>query len=172
MEYYGIYGLTYSIIEYFHQSNVFISMFKKFLLILVFLITTSFGQGYETETYVNWKHSNSGYWISNNGFNVYSDFDFMITRTVYPDNYGYYTFYFWLYSQSYYWDGYRASYTSTNIRNVTVHISEGGGLKLVAYDYSPLGITFYSQYCPSNLVFKSKIKSPLYYIRWGSMSAL
>lgn len=148
------------------------NMFKNFLLILFFLITTSFGQGYETDTYVSWKQSNSGYWQSNYGFNVYNDFDFMITRTVNPDNYGYYTFYFWFYSQSYYWDGYKATYTSTNIRNVTVHMNDGNGLKLVAYDYSPLGITFYGQYCPSNLIFKSKTRTPVYFIRWSNMSAI
>ena len=65
-----------------------------------------------------------------NGYNVYSNFDYMISRSVYPDSYGYYNFYFWFYSQSYYWDGRNPIYTSTNVRNITVHVYDITGEKL------------------------------------------
>lgn len=147
-------------------------MLKKLFLILFFFLTVSFVQKEETETYVDWQHSNSGYWMYRNGYNVYNDFDYMVSRSIYPDKYGYYSFYFWFYSQSYYWDGYRASYTSTNIRNVIVYINEGYGDKVISYDYTPIGITFFGQYCPFSLIFKSKSRTPMVVIRWNFMSAV
>jgi hypothetical protein len=147
-------------------------MFKKLFLILTFLMLVSFTQKNETEVYVNWQPSKSGYWTYGVGFNVYNDFDYMISRSTYPNNYGYYTFYFWFYSQSYYWNGYNATYTSTNVRNITVFINEGYGNKLICYDYTPLGVTFFGQYSPVNLRFKSKLTNPLVIIRWNNMSAI
>ena len=148
-------------------------MFKKLFLIITFIITTSFTKyGVGDEIYVNWQPSNSGYWSYYNTFNIYSDFDYMISKSAYPDKYGYYTFYFCFYSQSHYWDGRNATYTSTNIRNITVHLNEGNGNKLICYDYTPLGISFFGQYCPPNLIFKSRYSRPMIIIRWGSMSAI
>jgi len=146
-------------------------VFKKLFLILFFLLTVSFNQK-ETEVYTNWQTTNSGYWMYRNGYNVYSNFDYMISRSVYPDSYGYYTFYFWFYSQSYYWDGRNPIYTSTNVRNITVHIYDITGEKLVSYDYSPIGITFNNQFSPYSLNFKTRNRTPIILIRWGYMSAV
>jgi len=147
-------------------------MFKKLFLILTFLMLVSFTQKNGSEVYVNWQPSKSGYWTYGVGFNVYNDFDYMISRSTYPDNYGYYTFYFWFYSQSYYWDGYNATYTSTNVRNISIFINEAYGNKLICYDNTPLGVTFFGQYSPLNLRFKSKLTNPLVIIRWNNMSAI
>jgi hypothetical protein len=147
-------------------------MIKKVLLVILVFLSVSFSKKNETEVYIYWQQSNSGYWTYGRGFNVYSDFDYMVSRTTYTDSYGFYTYYFWFYSQSYYWDGYRATYTSTNVRNITVHINEGYGLKLTCYDYTPLGVTFFGQYSPTNLRFKSKSRNPYIIMKWNNMSAI
>lgn len=147
-------------------------MLKKLFLILTFLMLISFTQKNETEVYVNWQPSKSGYWNYGVGFNVYNDFDYMVSRTTYPDNYGYYTYYFWFYSQSYYWDGNNATYTSTNVRNITIFINEGYGNKLICYDNTPLGVTFFGQYSPINLRFKSKSRNPYIIMKWNNMTAI
>lgn len=149
---------------------------KKFLkisLLLSFLfITTSFGEKYGTEIYIPWKVSGSGYWTNLNGYAVYNDFEYMVSRSTSVDQYGYYYYDFWFYSQSYYWDGYNATYTSTNIRNVIVQVNEGYGYRTISYDYTPLGISFFSQYSPLSLRIKSKSYNPLIIMRWNNMSAI
>lgn len=145
--------------------------FNKLILFFTILISFSFVKSDKKDDYLGWRKSGSGYWTYSVGYNTYNDFDYAITRNVY-DKSGYYYYDFWFYSQSYYWDGYRATYTSTNIRNITVFINEGDGLKLVNYDYTPLGITFFNQFSPINLRVKSRLYNPLIIIKWNNMSAL
>lgn len=123
------------------------------------------------DIFVNWQPSNSGYWTYSNGYNIYNDFDYCVTRNSY-DKSGYYYYDFWFFSQSYYWDGRNATYTSTNVRNISIFINEGYGLKLVGYDFSPLGITFFGQFCPKQLTIRSRQYNPTIFIKWNNMSAL
>ena len=102
----------------------------KFLKILLFYILTvlvvSFtntaqSQTYDVQVYKSWTPSGVGYWTQGRYYHVYNDFDWMITRSVMSFN-GYYYFDFWFFSQSYYWDGYKADYAATNIRNIKVYV--------------------------------------------------
>lgn len=145
-------------------------LFKKILIIISILFSFSF-IGDKKDVYINWQPSNSGYWTYGMGYNVYNDFDYCVTRNVY-DKSGYYYYDFWFYSQSYYWDGANAKYTSTNVRNISIFINEGYGLKLINYDYTPLGITFFGQFCAKNLTIKSRSFNPMLVIKWNNMSAL
>lgn len=151
---------------------------KYILVLLICLTTTSFIPKNEVTTpnytrlvdsgeiYLNWQLSGSGYWTTHTNYHVYNDFSFMVARSTKSYN-GYYYFTIWLYSQSYYWDGYNANYTSTNIRNVKVY-SDG---YLATQNISAIGITFYDKTAPKLLRFKSTNRHPKIYISWKQMSA-
>lgn len=149
----------------------------KLFILSIFLLTTSFtpsndknysvSQTYNTLTYVDWHKSGSGYWIESDGYNIYNDFDWMITRSIYPDNYGYYYYDIWFYSQSYYWDGQNAAYTATNIKYITVFVNN----IIILVDNSNLGVTFNDTYNAKTLRFKSLSKTPTIYFKWKSMCA-
>jgi hypothetical protein len=151
---------------------------KYILVLMICLMTTSFMPKTEAVTsiykfqqdkgqiYLNWQPSGSGYWTKHTNYHVYNDFSFMVARSTYTYD-GYYYFSVWLYSQSYYWDGYNANYTSTNIRYVNIY-SDG---YLVTQDNTTIGITFYDKLSPRELRFKSKNKFPKFYITWKQMSA-
>ena len=122
---------------------------------------------YQTSSYIPWSRSNSGYWYTYSTYSVYSDFDWMVTRSNKPDYYGYYYYHTWFYSQSFYWDGYNKKYTSTNIRNIKIYVNGS----LTIYDTSDLGITFMNEYNATGLTFKSKIPNVKINIIWSSMTA-
>jgi hypothetical protein len=157
---------------------------KLILLSMVVLISTSFipsshviddivtnkttlQQSYDVQTYIPWKVSGSGYWSKSTNYQIYNDFDFMVTRSIYPNNGGYYYYDFWFFSQSYYWDGYSQSYTSTNLKNVNIYVNN----QLVVSDYSSVGITFNKTFNATSLRIMSKSTQPQIYIKWGSMKA-
>jgi hypothetical protein len=156
---------------------------KNIVLILIVLLNTSFitsgekvdeisynvvkPNTYSVQTYIPWKASGSGYWSQSTNYHIYNDFDFKVTRSVYPNNNGYYYYDFWFFSQSYYWNGYNASYTSTNIKNVNVYV----GNTLIVSDYSGMGITFNQTFNATSIRFISKSTKPYIYIKWGSMKA-
>jgi hypothetical protein len=120
---------------------------KIVLLSLVVLFTTSFtnehnidtptpieySKGYEFIPVIDWTASGAGYWTKGYGYNLYSDFDWMVTRSTNKIG-GYYYYDFWFYSQSYYWDGVNSKYTYTNIREVTISVDVGYGAKDVVMD--------------------------------------
>lgn len=135
------------------------------LLIVISSITVSNAQNNTDITYMSWTQSGAGYWTQSQYYNIYNDFDWAVTRTRYADSYGYYTFKVWFFSQSYYWDGYSAAYTSTNIRSINIYLD---GTHWVS-DYSKIGITFSNEYV--GFKFKSKKSNPRIVITWGTMSA-
>lgn len=122
---------------------------------------------YNTVIYLDWRLSGSAYWVDNGTYYTYNDFSYMVTRSTQPMG-GYYYYDFWLFSQSYYWDGINANYTSTNIKNVYVYVN---GV-LVTYDKSPLGITFFDEVAPTVLRVMSTSKTPKIIISWEKMSAI
>ena len=124
-------------------------------------------QGYDVQSYINWTPSGAGYWTQSTSYSIYNDFDYKITRSVYPNRNGYYYYDFWLFSQSYYWDGYTSSYTSTNLKNVNVYVNGTH----VTSDYSTVGISFNKTYNAISLRFISKSTNPKIYFKWGSMKA-
>lgn len=137
--------------------------------ILKYLLTTVFAFFIYSfvsaqDIYINWQKSGSGYWSSFPNYSVWSDFDFCVTKT--PIN-KYYSFDIWLFSQSYYWDGYRIQYTSTNIRNIDVYVDN----ILYTVDRNPLGITFYQKYNPPSLRITTTNPYPKIYLNWGQMHA-
>jgi hypothetical protein len=155
---------------------------KLILLTLVVFVTTSFipsvkiedgivtnrvVKSYDVQTYIPWKVSGSGYWSNSHNYQIYNDFDFKVTRSIYPNRNGYYYYDFWFFSQSYYWDGYKQSYTSTNIKNVNIYV----GNQLVVSDYNSMGITFNQTFNAMSLRFITKSTNPQIYIKWGSMKA-
>jgi len=143
-------------------------MKKIIFLILIVLSTFSYSQSkYETIKYIDWGKSNSGYWTEHNSYAVYNDFDWCVTRSKYKIG-GYYYFDFWFYSQSYYWDGQSPSYTSTNIRDVSVYFDN----IFILSDNSTLGISFYDVTNPSQLRIKAVNPTPYIIIKWDYMSAL
>ena len=148
------------------------TVFKIFLVSLFLLISTSFSVKYDSQIYVPWKVSGSGYWTNAKGYSVYNDFDYMVSKSTYPDQYGYYSYDFWFYSQSYYWDGYKANYASTNVRDISIYLNDGYGLKLMSYDNSMIGITFFDNYSPTKLRVKAKSYNPIILIKWNFMSAM
>lgn len=139
--------------------NIFLT-----LCIIFACISSSKSQSIDVE-YITWTNSGVGYWTKSTYYNIYNDFDWAVTRTQYPDYNGYYTFKVWLYSQSYYWDGRNATYTSTNIRNIDVYLD---GTRWVS-NYSQIGITFKDEYV--GIKFKIKKANPYFMIKWGTMSA-
>jgi hypothetical protein len=153
---------------------------RNILLMVGLILTTSFMptsvpseepitltvQKYDTQPYITWRRSGSGYWTQYTNYYVYNDFDWMVSRSVGTIN-GYYYYDFWFYSQSYYWDGYSASYTSTNLRNVNVYVDG----KHYSSDYSSLGITFNQTYNAIGLRIMSKNPRPSISITWGQMKA-
>jgi hypothetical protein len=124
-------------------------------------------EGTQYVGYIPWSKSGAGYWTQSTGYSIYNDFDWKVTRTQYADSYGYYYYYVWFYSQSYWWDGYNAKYTSTNVKNVVMSVN---GYATTA-NRSDLGITFNDTYNASSLTFKIKSSNPTVYISWGSMHA-
>lgn len=116
----------------------------------------------------NWKNSGSGYWNQNNGIWIYNDFDFKIMRSSTTDVNGYYTYYMYFLSQSYYWDGSNASYTSTNIKYIDLYVDGNWILR----NYNDLGITFYDSYSPNSLTFKSKKSNVYIYFTWKNMKGI
>ena len=152
---------------------------KNIVLILAILLSTSFihkgeishkivkPQAYGTQVYTPWKTSGSGYWTTNANYHIYNDFDFMITRSTYPNSGGYYFYDFWFFSQSYYWNGYGASYTSTNITGVSVYVGD----YLVVSDYSNIGITFNKTFNATSIRIMSKSTKPNIHLKWGDMKA-
>ena len=152
--------------------------FKIILILLIFLLGSSFtqqiggdGEKYPTETYMGWKPSGSGYWLLYSGYGVYNDFDFMVTKSIDADENGYYSYDFWFFSQSYYWDGRNAVYTATNIRYITVSVDVGIGSQVILMNSSDIGITFNKVTSIPSLRFKSTNKSPKIWITWKNMSA-
>jgi hypothetical protein len=125
-----------------------------------------YSQSYDVEPYIQWSPSGVGYWTQNTNYYIYNDFDWMISRSVNTFN-GYYYFDFWFFSQSYYWDGYNASYTSTNLRNVNVYVDGDH----YTSDYSTLGITFNQTYNATSLRIITKNPQPSIYFKWDSMNA-
>lgn len=123
--------------------------------------------GYEVEVFLPWTRSGSGYWTQYKGYSVYNDFDYMITKSKYPINGGYY-YDFWFYSQSYYWDGYTAQYTSTNVRNFILSDYNGN---IITQDKSNLGITFKDAFNAVTLRYTSTSPSLGVKFTWSSMSA-
>lgn len=146
--------------------------FKFIIFVVIFLTLSSFKgdksskQTYEVVTYVNWKPSSVGYWATTRGYSVYNDFDWMVTRSKYSYN-GYYYFDFWFFSQSYYWDGYQAQYTTTNIKKIDVYFDGNW----VTSDYTNLGITFDRTYNAITLRVMSVNPQPNIYFKWKSMQA-
>lgn len=145
-------------------------------LCLVVLINTSFYNHISAQnnkaaskyiTYIPWKSSDVGYWLTYNNYSVYNDFDYKISRTILPTKSGNYYYYVSFYSQSYYWDGYKANYTSTNVRNIKLSINDS----IVSSNLTDLGITFNGTYTASSLTFSSKSKSPAIWISWENMKA-
>jgi hypothetical protein len=128
--------------------------------------TTTYG-GYETEVYIPWKKSGSGYWLQYSGYYVYNDFSFMISRSKEKIG-GYYYYDIWFYSESYYWDGKNAEYTSTNIKNVYVYVDG----KLTTYNESSIGITFFNETTPHSLRFVTTSKYPKVWVQWKQMKAI
>jgi hypothetical protein len=154
--------------------------FLKIVLILMMsFVTTSFTpidyispkyrlvQTYQTQPYKGWTQSGSGYWIQGTTYNTYNDFDYMITRSVNKIN-GYYYYDFWFYSQSYYWDGYNAQYTSTNIKNFVIYNMNNS---IVTSDMSSIGITFKDTYNAKTLTFISTSPDIGVRFKWGGMRA-
>lgn len=153
---------------------------KYLILVLVFGLTTSFissekdnypydegySQTYDVITYIGWTQSGVGYWTEGSYYYTYHDFDWMITRSATTIN-GYYYFDFWFYSQSYYWDGYTADYTSTNLRNINIYVD---GYHYSS-DYSTLGVTFNSTYNAKSLRIITKNPRPKIYFKWDYMNA-
>jgi hypothetical protein len=90
----------------------------------------------------------------------------MITRSKYPIN-GYYYYDFWFYSQSYYWDGYSASYAYTNLRNVNVYLDG----KHYGSDYSTLGISFFETHNATSLRVITKNPKASIWFKWDYMNA-
>ena len=133
------------------------------------IIPIFFSQNYEVINIINWTQSDLGYWIVGYGYNLYSDFDWMVTRSVYSDTYGYYYYDLWFFSQSYYWDGVNVKYCHTNIREITVSIDVGKGKKDVVMDMTPMGITFDESTNAPTLRFKSTFTNPYIWIKWGKM---
>lgn len=151
------------------------SILKKLLIVVFLVFTTSFTptskkvdkkQTYDIVTYIKWTPSYSGYWTYSKGYSIYNDFDWMVSRSTYSYN-GYYYFDFWFFSQSYYWDGYQAQYTTTNIKKVDVYFDGSWVLS----DKTPLGITFDKTYNAVTLRVMSKNPQPKIYFKWGSMNA-
>lgn len=124
-------------------------------------------QSYDVQSYISWRPSGYGYWTQGSTYSIYNDFDWMVTRSIYPNKNGYYYYDFWFFSQSYYWDGYSASYTSTNLRDVNVYVN---GTHITS-DYSTVGITFNQTYNAMSLRFISRSTNPKIYFKWGSMKA-
>ena len=144
------------------------------IILLTLLLSTSFiysqktneTNKYETIVYSDWQNSGSGYWSTNDKYYTYNDFDFLISRSKETFG-GYYYYDFWLFSQSYYWDGNEATYTSTNIKDITV-IVDGN---VVKQEFSDIGITFNKMYNAITLRVKSSKVKPNIIITWKSMSA-
>lgn len=123
--------------------------------------------GYETQVYVPWKKSGSGYWLDHGTYYTYNDFSFMVSRSKYKIG-GYYYYDIWFYSESYYWDGQNADYTSTNIKNVYVYVNGN----LVTYNENSLGITFFDETAPHSLRFTTTSTSPKVWVTWKEMKAI
>ena len=155
---------------------------KLLLLSFIFCITTSFlstdklqqeqiqqsSWNYETVVFLDWTPSGSDYWSQSKGYSVYNGFDYMITRSKYPVYEDYYYYDFWFYSQSYYWDGYKATYVATNIKNFYVYDSFSN---VIVYDTSDMGIIFFDTYNATTLRYISKNPNLGVYFKWGYMSA-
>lgn len=154
----------------------------KSLVLILFLLTSVFTSKsvdttsnrsiieykfYQNTSYINWSKSGVGYWTSYSNYSVYNDFDWMVSRSNAPDYNGYYYYYIWFYSQSFYWNGYDKKYTSTNIVGMKLYVNN----YLVISDNSPLGITFMNEYNASLLTFKSKSPTVKINIVWKNMSA-
>jgi len=154
-----------------------------FLLLTVFLMTSSscmmedtdkvktefeeaYGN-YETEVYVPWQHSGVGYWVQYQTYYTYNDFSYMVSRSKETFG-GYYYYDVWFYSNSYYWDGNNATYTSTNIKYVYVYVDG----KLTSKNENSIGITFYNETAPTSLRFMSTSKYPKVWIKWNQMKAI
>jgi len=120
-----------------------------------------------TVSYIEWTPSNSGYWTQYTSYSVYNDFEWSVVRSKYPDDYGQYYYYVWFYSQSYFWDGYNAKYTSTNIKNIKIYAND----VLTTWNTTDLGCTFNGEYNAANLNFKIASANPKFEITWGHMSA-
>jgi hypothetical protein len=124
-------------------------------------------QTYDTQVHTSWKLSGSGYWRESNGYSIYNDFEYAISRSIYPIN-GYYYYDFWFFSQSYYWDGYTQHWAATNMMNVDVYVDN----QHVTSDYSTLGITFSGkEYNATSLRFYTKNPNAKIYFKWGGMKA-
>lgn len=124
-------------------------------------------QKYHTVVYIDWSLSGSGYWIKHPRYHIYNDFKMMISRSTTTIG-GYYHYDLWFYSESYYWDGRKATYTSTNVKNINVYVD--GVLK--KQNNSAIGITFFDEMSPHSLRVVSKSKNPLIYVTWGQIKAI
>ncbi|NIP31193.1 MAG: hypothetical protein GTN59_11745 [Candidatus Dadabacteria bacterium] len=122
---------------------------------------------YNSSIYVDWKVSGSGYWSNNDYYYIYNDFMYMISRSDFKIN-NYYYFDIWLFSESYYWDGSQATYTSTNIKYVTVYVNG----YVSAKNTNSLGVTFFDEAAPKSLRVKSQSKNPRITFSWKEMKAM
>lgn len=146
----------------------FLKLLKFSILVSLFVFSNKFtcAQTYEVITYKTWAPSGVGYWTRGYYYNIYNDFDWMLTRSTETIN-GYYYFDFWFFSQSYYWDGYTPEYASTNIRNIDVYVDG----RYYKSDYSTIGITFLKTYNAQSLRIITKNPRPTIYFKWGNMKA-
>ena len=130
---------------------------KKVILLFVILFSLcSYSQKQYQQTntgesvvYSNWQISNDGCWNC-------SSFFWLVSKNKYPDNYGYYTYNVWFYSNGYYSNGDWAS----------VYV---WGIKLYVDNYiiaDNVWVTFKEPFSLSNLSFRTKNTKPIIYLTW------
>ena len=138
---------------------------KKFLFIIFFLFfsfsikNNGFSQNPVTDskfiTYINWN-------LSNQGCFGCSSFYWSVVRTLSPDLNGYYYFYPYFYSNSFYVNG---TWATTYVSDIFVY-SDNLVIKQVSW------VTFKESYSPVILWFKSKKQNPLIVIKWSQIKIL
>jgi hypothetical protein len=138
---------------------------KKLLLILIlmfgFLITPMESKAqvdYPIDNYISWTK------VGTDGYDYCSWF-YCVTRSRYPNSYGYYWYDVWFTSNSYTYDYYtgQAVWRYVQIDNCKVYFSG-----TPSNNGSSISFSFINNYTPNALRFKSKSLRPLFKIYWGN----
>ena len=111
---------------------------------------------YKVVDYLGWQ-------LSNDGCYGCPSFYWKVTKSVYPDTYGYYIYDFWFYSNSLYPQG---GWASTYVYDIFIKV-DGYWINSGAF-----WITFKEEYNPTMMRFKTVNKAPYINIQWGGQKVL
>jgi hypothetical protein len=135
-----------------------------FILLASFLsIAQTHQKQYEVEENVNADINYINWQLSDNGCYGCASFYWSVTMFPEPDDYGYYYFFTWFYSNSFHENG---EWSSTYVWGVTLLVD---GYKI---NNEPAWLTFKEEFCPQLFWFKSKNRRPDIRLVWGGKKIL